>query len=154
MSSPNIASKRWVYRQYDPEVQIRTVVKPGDDAAVLRVDDENGVALTVDCNSIHTRMDPYSGGVGSVAEAVRNVVSMGAWPLCIVDCLNFGNPEKPEVFWQFRECVGGMADMARAFSTPVISGNVSFYNETERYCQPLTGGWSCRKAQTRKHKDP
>ncbi len=131
MSSPNIASKRWVYRQYDHEVQIRTVVKPGDDAAVLRVDDENGVALTVDCNSIHTRMDPYSGGVGSVAEAVRNVVSMGAWPLCIVDCLNFGNPEKPEVFWQFRECVGGMADMARAFSTPVISGNVSFYNETE-----------------------
>ncbi|MCG2827984.1 phosphoribosylformylglycinamidine synthase subunit PurL [Methanothermobacter sp. K4] len=131
LSSPNIASKRWVYRQYDHEVQIRTVVKPGDDAAVLRVDDETGVALTVDCNSIHTRLDPYGGGAASVGEAIRNVVSMGAWPLCIVDCLNFGNPEKPEVFWQFRECVRGMADMAETFGTPVISGNVSFYNETE-----------------------
>ena len=131
LSSPNIASKRWVYRQYDHEVQIRTVVKPGDDAAVLRVDEETGVALTVDCNSIHTKLDPYGGGAASVGEAIRNVVSMGAWPLCIVDCLNFGNPEKPEVFWQFRECVRGMADMAETFGTPVISGNVSFYNETE-----------------------
>ncbi|AAB85851.1 MULTISPECIES: phosphoribosylformylglycinamidine synthase subunit PurL [Methanothermobacter] len=131
ISSPNIASKRWVYRQYDHEVQIRTVVKPGDDAAVLRVDGTTGVALTVDCNSIHTKLDPYGGGAASVGEAIRNVVSMGAWPVCIVDCLNFGNPEKPEVFWQFRECVRGMADMAETFSTPVISGNVSFYNETE-----------------------
>lgn len=131
LSSPNIASKRWVYRQYDHEVQIRTVVKPGDDAAVLRVDEKTGVALTVDCNSIHTKLDPYGGGAASVGEAIRNVVSMGAWPLCIVDCLNFGNPEKPEVFWQFRECVRGMADMAETFGTPVISGNVSFYNETE-----------------------
>ncbi|MGB9845702.1 phosphoribosylformylglycinamidine synthase subunit PurL [Methanothermobacter tenebrarum] len=131
LSSPNIVSKEWVYRQYDHEVQIRTVVKPGDDAAVLRIDKENGIALTVDSNSIHTKLDPYHGGAGSVAEAIRNVVSMGAWPLCIVDCLNFGNPEKPTVFWEFRECVKGMAKAARTFNTPVISGNVSFYNETE-----------------------
>ncbi|MDO8869435.1 MAG: phosphoribosylformylglycinamidine synthase subunit PurL [Methanobacteriaceae archaeon] len=131
LSSQNMASKRWVYRQYDHEVQVRTMVKPGDDAAVLRVDDEKAVALTADCNSIHTKLDPYHGGAGSVAEAIRNVVSMGAEPLCVVDCLNFGNPEKPEVFWQFRECVKGMSDIAGKFKTPVISGNVSFYNETE-----------------------
>jgi phosphoribosylformylglycinamidine synthase len=131
LSSQNMASKRWVYRQYDHEVQIRTMVKPGDDAAVLRVDDEKAVALTTDCNSIHTKLDPYHGGAGSVAEAIRNVVSMGAEPLCVVDCLNFGNPEKPEVFWQFKECVKGMSDLAGKFKTPVISGNVSFYNETE-----------------------
>lgn len=131
LSSQNMASKRWVYRQYDHEVQIRTMVKPGDDAAVLRVDDEKAVALTSDCNSIHTKLDPYHGGAGSVAEAIRNVVSMGAEPLCVVDCLNFGNPEKPEVFWQFKECVKGMSDLAAKFNTPVISGNVSFYNETE-----------------------
>ncbi len=131
LSSQNMASKRWVYRQYDHEVQIRTMVKPGDDAAVLRVDDEKAVALTADCNSIHTKLDPYHGGAGSVAEAIRNVVSMGAEPLCVVDCLNFGNPEKPEVFWQFKECVKGMSDLAGKFQTPVISGNVSFYNETE-----------------------
>jgi phosphoribosylformylglycinamidine synthase len=131
LSSQNMASKRWVYRQYDHEVQIRTMVKPGDDAAVLKVDDEKAVALTTDCNSIHTKLDPYHGGAGSVAEAIRNVVSMGAEPLCVVDCLNFGNPEKPEVFWQFKECVKGMSDLAGKFKTPVISGNVSFYNETE-----------------------
>lgn len=131
LASQNIASKKWVYRQYDHEVQIRTAVKPGDDAAVLRIDDEKAIALTSDCNSIHTKLDSYHGGAGAVAEAVRNVVSMGAEPICIVDCLNFGNPEKPDVFWQFKECVKGMSDIARTFETPVISGNVSFYNETE-----------------------
>ncbi|MBP2045904.1 phosphoribosylformylglycinamidine synthase subunit PurL [Methanobacterium aggregans] len=131
LSSENIASKKWVYRQYDHEVQVRTVVKPGDDAAVMKVDDEKAFAITSDCNSIHTKLDPYHGGAGSVAEAIRNVVSMGAEPICIADCLNFGNPEKPEVFWQFRECVKGMSDIANKFKTPVISGNVSFYNETE-----------------------
>ncbi|MCE7697413.1 MAG: phosphoribosylformylglycinamidine synthase subunit PurL, partial [Methanobacterium paludis] len=131
LSSQNIASKKWVYSQYDHEVQIRTVVKPGDDAAVMRVDDEKAFAITSDCNSIHTKLDPYHGGAGSVAEAIRNVVSMGAEPVCIADCLNFGNPEKPEVFWQFKECIKGMSDVANCFSTPVISGNVSFYNETE-----------------------
>lgn len=131
ISSPNIASKRWVYRQYDHEVQIRTVIKPGDDAAVLRVDDDIAFTLTSDCNSIHCYLDPYHGGAGAVAEAIRNVVSMGSEPLCMVDCLNFGNPEKPEVFWQFSECVKGMADVAKKFQLPVTSGNVSFYNETE-----------------------
>ena len=131
LSSQNIASKSWVYRQYDHEVQIRTVIKPGDDAAVLRIDDEKAIALTSDCNSIHTKLDPYHGGAGAIAEAIRNVVSMGAEPICVVDCLNFGNPEKPDVFWQFKECIKGMSDIANTFETPVISGNVSFYNETE-----------------------
>lgn len=131
LSSQNISSKKWVYRQYDHEVQIRTVVKPGDDAAVLRVDDEKAFTLTSDCNSIHCYLDPYHGGAGAVAEAIRNVVAMGSEPLCMVDCLNFGNPEKPEVFWQFSECVQGMSDIANRFKLPVTSGNVSFYNETE-----------------------
>ena len=131
LSSQNIASKEWVYQQYDHEVQIGTVIKPGDDAAVIRVDDETAFAITSDCNSNHTKLNPYHGGAGAVAEAIRNVISMGAEPLCIVDCLNFGNPEKPEVFSQFKDCVQGMADVAKKFQTPVISGNVSFYNETE-----------------------
>jgi len=131
LSSPNIATKKWVYKQYDHEVQVRTVVKPGDDAAVLKVDDENAVVLSCDCNSIHTKLSPYDGGAGSVAEAIRNVVSMGGEPYAVVDCLNFGNPENPEILWQFKQCVQGMADLAEKFETPVISGNVSFYNETE-----------------------
>lgn len=131
LSSQNVASKEWVYRQYDQEVQIRTVVKPGDDAAVIRVDDETAFTITSDCNSSHTKLNPYHGGAGAVAEAIRNVVSMGSEPLCIVDCLNFGNPEKPHIFKQFTDCVQGMADVANRYQTPVISGNVSFYNETE-----------------------
>lgn len=131
LSSENIASKEWVYRQYDHEVQIGTIVKPGDDAAVIRVDKNTAFSITSDCNSIHTKLDPFHGGAGSVAEAIRNVISMGSEPICIVDCLNFGNPEKPEVLWQFKECVRGMTEVAERFKTPVISGNVSFYNETE-----------------------
>lgn len=131
LSSQNISSKEWVYRQYDHEVQIGTIIKPGDDAAVIRVDDETAFAITSDCNSTYTKLNPYHGGAGAVAEAIRNVISMGAEPLCIADCLNFGNPEKPEVFSQFKDCVEGMANVAKLFKTPVISGNVSFYNETE-----------------------
>jgi len=131
LSSPNIASKQWVYKQYDHEVQVRTVVKPGDDAAVLKIDDETAIALTSDANTIHTKLSPYDGGAGSVAEAIRNVVSMGAKPYAVVDCLNFGNPETPEILWQFKECIRGMSDVAAEFEAPVISGNVSFYNETE-----------------------
>lgn len=131
LSSQNVASKEWIYRQYDQEVQIRTVIKPGDDAAVIRVDDETAFTITSDCNSSHTKLNPYHGGAGAVAEAIRNVVSMGSEPLCIVDCLNFGNPEKPHIFKQFTDCVQGMADVANRYQTPVISGNVSFYNETE-----------------------
>ncbi len=131
LSSPNIASKEWVYKQYDHEVQIKTIIKPGDDAAVMRVDCETAFAITSDCNSVHAKLNPYHGSAGAVCEAIRNVISMGAQPLCIVDCLNFGNPEKAEVFQQFKESVEGMADVAKKFRTPVISGNVSFYNETE-----------------------
>lgn len=131
LSSPNIASKSWVYKQYDHEVQVRTVIKPGDDAAVLKIDDETAVAITADSNTVHTKLSPYDGGAGSVAEAIRNVVSMGAKPYAVVDCLNFGNPETPEILWQFRECIKGMSDIAEKFESPVISGNVSFYNETE-----------------------
>ena len=98
---------------------------------MIRVDENTAFAITSDCNSIHTKLDPFNGGAGSVAEAIRNVISMGSEPICIVDCLNFGNPEKPEVLWQFNECVKGMSEIAKHFNTPVISGNVSFYNETE-----------------------
>ena len=131
LSSPNIASKSWVYRQYDHEVQLRTVVKPGDDAAVLRIDDEIAIALTTDSNTIHTKLSPFDGAAGCVAEAIRNVVSVGATPYAVVDCLNFGNPEKPEILWQFKRAIEGMSLVASEFEAPVISGNVSFYNETE-----------------------
>ncbi|MGN1362738.1 MAG: phosphoribosylformylglycinamidine synthase subunit PurL [Methanobrevibacter sp.] len=131
LSSPNIASKSWVYKQYDYEVQVRTAVKPGDDAAVLRIDDETAIALTVDSNPIHTKLNPFDGGAGSVAEGIRNIVSVGATPYAIVDCLNFGNPENPEILWQFKECIEGMSQISEKFKAPVISGNVSFYNENE-----------------------
>ncbi|MEM3148201.1 MAG: phosphoribosylformylglycinamidine synthase subunit PurL, partial [Candidatus Jordarchaeales archaeon] len=133
LSSENIASKEWVYRQYDHEVGIRSVVKCGDgDAAVLRVlGEDKGVAVASDCNSKHCYLDPYNGGAGAVAEACRNIVSVGAEPIAMVDCLNFGSPEKPEVFWQFKEVVRGMADMCRALNIPCVGGNVSFYNEDE-----------------------
>ena len=131
LASPNIASKQWVYKQYDHEVQVRTAVKPGDDAAVLRIYDETAIALATDSNTVHTKLSPYHGGAGSVAESIRNVISMGATPYAVVDCLNFGNPETPEILWQFKECIRGMADIAEKFDAPVISGNVSFYNETE-----------------------
>ncbi len=131
LSSPNIASKSWVYKQYDHEVQVRTVVKPGDDASVLRIDDQTAIALTTDSNTIHTKLSPFDGAAGCVAEAIRNVVSMGATPYAVVDCLNFGNPEKPEILWQFKRAIEGMSLVAEKFEAPVISGNVSFYNETE-----------------------
>ncbi|WP_296887344.1 phosphoribosylformylglycinamidine synthase subunit PurL [uncultured Methanobrevibacter sp.] len=131
LSSPNIASKEWVYKQYDHEVQVRTVVKPGDDAAVLRIDENTAIALTTDSNTIHTKLSPFDGAGGCVAEAIRNVISMGATPYAVVDCLNFGNPETPEILWQFKTAIEGMALVAENFNAPVISGNVSFYNETE-----------------------
>ncbi|MEX2707116.1 MAG: phosphoribosylformylglycinamidine synthase subunit PurL [Candidatus Freyrarchaeum guaymaensis] len=133
MASENIASKEWVYRQYDHEVGIRSVVKCGEgDAAVLRIlGEDKGIAVSSDCNSRHCYLDPYNGGAGAVAEACRNVAAVGARPLAIVDCLNFGNPEKADVFWQFRETVRGMSDMCKVMQTPCVGGNVSFYNEDE-----------------------
>ncbi|MEM1657621.1 MAG: phosphoribosylformylglycinamidine synthase subunit PurL [Candidatus Jordarchaeales archaeon] len=133
LSSENIASKEWVYRQYDHEVGIRSVVKCGDgDAAVLRIiGEDKGIAVTSDCNSKHCYLNPYHGGAGAVAEACRNIVSVGAEPAAIVDGLNFGNPEKPEIFWQFKEAVRGIADMCKTLNLPCVGGNVSFYNEDE-----------------------
>jgi phosphoribosylformylglycinamidine synthase len=131
LDSPNIASKRWVYEQYDSTVQASTVLGPGGDAGVLRVPGTAfGLAVTVDCNARLVALDPYEGGKAAVAEAARNVACTGARPLGITDCLNFGNPEKPEVFFQFREACRGIADACRAFATPVTGGNVSFYNES------------------------
>ncbi|HYC30839.1 MAG TPA: AIR synthase related protein, partial [Gemmatimonadales bacterium] len=131
LDSPNVASKRWVYEQYDSSVQASTVLPPGGDAGVLAVPGTGfGLAVTVDCNQRMVALDPYEGGKAVVAEAARNVACTGALPLGITDCLNFGNPEKPEVYFQFREACRGIADACRAFETPVTGGNVSFYNES------------------------
>lgn len=132
LASPNIASKEWVYRQYDHMVGTNTVVRPGSDAAVLRVKGtKKGIAMTTDCNPRYCYLDPYMGGMIAVAEAARNLVCSGAKPLAITNCLNFGNPEKPGVMWQFRRAVQGMSEACRKLNTPVTGGNVSFYNETK-----------------------
>lgn len=131
LASENITSKKWVYSQYDHEVQLRTIVKPGDDAAVIKVDNDTSFTIGTDCNSTHVLLDPYHGAAAAVLESINNSISMGGRPIALVDCLNFGNPEKPEVFWQFKQAVRGMSDVANKFNTAFISGNVSFYNETE-----------------------
>ena len=128
-SSPNVISKRWVWEQYDHEVQGRTVLKPGRDAAVLKINDEYGLAFVADGNPGHSYLNPYHGAMGAVAEVVRNLVSVGARPLALVDNLNFASPERPEVYWSFAETVRGLADAAKAFGLAYVSGNVSFYNE-------------------------
>ena len=131
LDTPSIASKRWVYEQYDSTVQASTVLGPGGDAGVFRVATEPfAMAVSVDCNNRLVALDPYEGGKATVAEAARNVACTGAEPLGITDCLNFGNPEKPEVFFQFTEACRGISDACRAFGTPVTGGNVSFYNES------------------------
>jgi len=133
MASPNIASKEWVYRQYDHEVQIRTIVKPGDDAGVLRIDDETALALSCGCNPAHITRDAYRGSAGSVLENAMNLACKGARPIALVNCLNFGDPEDSEIYWQFAESVRGIGDMARALQVPVVGGNVSFYNESDEF---------------------
>jgi phosphoribosylformylglycinamidine synthase len=131
LGSPNLASRQWVYRQYDQLVQACSVIRPGGDAAVLRVPGTaRGVAVATDCNPRFVSLDPYLGTQHAVAEAARNVAVTGARPLAITNCLNFGSPERPEVMWAFAEAVRGMGDACRALGTPVVSGNVSFYNET------------------------
>ncbi|MDA4115227.1 MAG: phosphoribosylformylglycinamidine synthase subunit PurL [Thaumarchaeota archaeon] len=130
LSSPNIASKRWVYQQYDHEVGVRTVVKPGQaDAAVLRLPNGRFLAIKGDGNSRHAALDPYAGAAGCVAEACRNVVAVGAEPIALVDHLQSGDPSDPGVYWAFRENLRGMADYCKAFGLPVVGGKVSFYNE-------------------------
>ncbi len=132
LSSPTIASKQWVSRQYDTTVRTATVVPPGGaDAAVIRVrGTTKALALKTDCNGRYVHLDPRVGGRIAVAEAARNVACAGGRPRAITNCLNFGNPTRPEIFFQFREAVGGMADACRVLDTPVTGGNVSFYNES------------------------
>ena len=130
LRDPTIASKNWVYRQYDHTVRTGTIVKPGSDAAVFFVRYANKIlAATTDCNSTYCALDPREGGKIAVAEAARNLTCSGARPLAVTDCLNFGNPYKSENFWQLREAVEGIAEACRAFGTPVTGGNVSLYNE-------------------------
>src|SRR5262249_9647313 len=131
LRDPTIASKNWVYRQYDHTVRTGTIVKPGSDAAVFFVRYANKIlAATTDCNSTYCALDPREGGKIAVAEAARNLTCSGARPLAVTDCLNFGNPYKPENFWLLREAVEGIAEACRAFGTPVTGGNVSLYNES------------------------
>jgi phosphoribosylformylglycinamidine synthase subunit PurL len=147
LASPTIADKTWVFRQYDHMVQINTVVLPGADAAVLRLRDgrrplKKGLALTLDGNGIYVRLDPRTGAQIALAEACRNLACVGARPLGVTNCLNFANPEKPEIMWQFEQAVAGLAEACRAFGLPITGGNVSFYNETEGhavYPTPVIG---------------
>lgn len=143
LSKPTIASKEWVYRQYDHMVRTNTTVLPGAGASLIRIkDSRKALAITVDGNSRYCYLDPYTGGMLAVAEAARNLVCTGAKPLAITNCLNFGNPEKPETMWQFEQAVKGIIDACKYFDTPVTGGNVSFYNETSGegiYPTPVIG---------------
>jgi phosphoribosylformylglycinamidine synthase II len=143
LSSPTIANKEWVYRQYDHMVQINTALLPGADASVLRMKGKKcGLAITLDGNSLYSFLEPRTGGKIAVAEACRNLACVGARPLGVTNCLNFGNPEKPEIMWQFKEVIEGMAEACRIFEIPVTGGNVSFYNDTEGksvYPTPVVG---------------
>ena len=131
LGSPNICSRRWVYEQYDHMVRVNTVLLPGGDAAVLRVKGlKTALALTCDCNGRYCYLDPRVGAEIALAESGRNVACTGATPVAITNCLNFGNPEKPAIFWQFCRAVEGLAEGCRQLGTPVVGGNVSFYNES------------------------
>jgi phosphoribosylformylglycinamidine synthase len=142
-SSPNIASKKWVYNQYDSMVRTNTIVGPGSDAAVIYIKDTNkALAAKTDCNGRYVYLNPKEGTKIAVAESARNVVCSGATPLAITNCLNFGNPYKPEVYWRFKQAIEGMGEACRYFNTPVTGGNVSFYNEspeTSVYPTPTIG---------------
>lgn len=130
LAQPTVANKAWVYEQYDHIVRANTAVKPGSDAAVVMVrGTRKALAMSTDCNGRYVYLDPKVGGAIAVAESARNVVCSGAEPLAITDCLNFGSPEKPEVFWQFEKACEGMSEACIALDSPVIGGNVSFYNE-------------------------
>ena len=143
LNCPTIAHKGWVFEQYDHMVQINTLVRPGADAAVLRIKGtEKALALTADCNSLYCVLNPYVGAASAVAEAARNLACVGARPLALTDCLNFGNPERPDIMWQFALAIEGIADACNILKIPVVSGNVSFYNETNGlsvYPTPLIG---------------
>src|SRR3989339_281538 len=142
-SSPNIASKRWVYQQYDSMVRTNTIVGPGSDSAVIYIKEINkAIAAKTDCNGRYVYLNPKEGTKIAVAESARNVVCSGATPLAITNCLNFGNPYKPEMYWTFKKAIEGMGEACRFFNTPVTGGNVSFYNEspdTSVYPTPVIG---------------
>jgi len=138
MGSPNLASRRWIYEQYDQSVGADTVQKPGGDAAVVRVHgSKKALAITTDCTPRYVYADPYEGGKQAIAEAYRNLCAVGARPLAVTNCLNFGNPQRPEIMAQFVEALRGMGDACRALDFPIVSGNVSLYNESK-----ATGGGS------------
>ena len=143
LESPNIANKSYVYDQYDSTVRTNTVLGPGESAGVIRVKGTSkGLSISTDCNGRYVYLDPNKGGMIAVAESARNVVCTGAEPLAITNCLNFGNPKDPEIYWQFRQVVLGMGEMCRALNTPVTGGNVSFYNENTQgavYPTPVIG---------------
>ena len=143
LESPNITNKKYVYEQYDSTVRTNTMQGPGGDAGVFRIKGtDQALAACTDCNGRYVYLDPRKGGKIAVAEAARNVVCSGAEPIAITNCLNFGNPQDPEIYWQFREAVLGMGDACRVFNTPVTGGNVSFYNESEKgavYPSPVIG---------------
>ncbi|NUO79240.1 phosphoribosylformylglycinamidine synthase subunit PurL [candidate division KSB1 bacterium] len=131
LKSPSIASKQWVYRQYDSTVRSNTVIQPGGDAAVLRIKgSRKGLAVKTDCNARYVYLNPRRGAAIAVAESARNVAVTGARPVAITNCLNFGNPYKPENYWQFQEAIAGIGEACRGLETPVTGGNVSFYNES------------------------
>lgn len=144
LASPNIANKQGVYRQYDHQVQTNTVVGPGSDAAVLRVKGtKKAIAVTIDGNGRLCQLDPYQGGLIVVAEVCRNLSCSGALPLAVTDCLNFGNPERPDVYHQLEQCIQGIAEACRVLEVPVVSGNVSLYNESRGqaiFPTPVVGG--------------
>ncbi len=134
LSSPNIANKNWVYEQYDTQVRTNTVIMPGGDASVMRIKETNkALSMKTDCNGRYVYLNPYKGGLIAVCESARNVACTGAEPVAVTNCLNFGNPYKPEVFHMFREAVRGIGDACRILNTPVTGGNVSFYNESPDY---------------------
>jgi phosphoribosylformylglycinamidine synthase len=133
LANPTIASKRWVYQQYDHEVGIRTVIKPGSgDAAVMRLDNGKFIAVKLDGNSKHCYLDPYQGTLGSLSEGFRNIICSGAYPIGVVDHLQFANPEDPEIYWTFIQAINAIADYCKFMEVPVVGGKVSFYNETVR----------------------
>ncbi|MDP6475676.1 MAG: phosphoribosylformylglycinamidine synthase subunit PurL [Alphaproteobacteria bacterium] len=139
LAAPDLCAKRWIWEQYDHMVMTDTILRPGGDAGVVRVHGTNkGLAISTDCTPRYCAAHPESGGAQAVAETWRNLTAVGATPLAITDCLNFGNPERPEVMGQFVGCIEGMAEACRALDFPVISGNVSFYNETEGVGIPPT----------------
>ncbi len=143
LESPTIAEKSWVYQQYDHMVRTNSLVRPGADAAVMRIKGSNkALAVTTDGNGLYCLLNPYVGGAIAVAEAARNLVCSGAEPVGMTNCLNFGNPERPEIMWQFSLCIEGMKDACEALGIPVVSGNVSLYNETNGlsiYPTPVIG---------------